>query len=152
MLPETLREPLRGHLERARVLCDADRKAGLTGVWLPGALEVKYPNAGKEWGWQWVFPSKELSVDPRSGLRRRHHVHDNTIGRALAEARGVAGIEKPVSAHTLRHSFATHLLESGADIRTVQELLGHASLETTMLYTHVMERRGVAGVRSPLDE
>ena len=120
-------------------------------MWLPDALAVKYPAASIEWGWQWVFPSKSLSIDPRSGVRRRHHVHENSVSKALAAARKRARIAQPLTAHTLRHCFATHLLEAGADIRTVQERLGHKSVETTMIYTHVMQRQGVAGVRSPLD-
>jgi integrase len=117
---------------------------------LPDALDRKYPNAGKEWGWQWVFPAKSLSVDPRSGRERRHHVSDNMLHKAVKVAVERAGIAKPVSCHTLRHSFATHLLEAGTDIRTVQDLLGHASVETTQIYTHVMQKPGI-GVRSPLD-
>jgi integron integrase len=151
MMPEKIRPMLEQHCERLRTLYTSDRAAGVEGVWLPGALEEKYPNAGKEWGWQWFFPAKGLSIDPRSGLQRRHHVHDNTLHKAVKLAAERAGIAKSVSCHTLRHSFATHLLESGADIRTVQELLGHESVETTQIYTHVMQRPGV-GVRSPLDE
>jgi integron integrase len=151
MLPESLRETLERHLERIRVLFEEDRKADLPGVWLPDALAVKYPAAPVEWGWQWVFPSRSVSTDPRSQTRRRHHVHENSVAKALATARRRAGIDKPITPHTLRHCFATHLLEAGADIRTVQELLGHKSVETTMIYTHVMQRKGVAGVRSPLD-
>jgi len=150
MLPESLRAPLKQHFERLKVLWDQDRAAEVAGVWLPDALDRKYPNAGKEWGWQWVFPAKGISVDPRSGLSRRHHVSDNALHKAVKVAAQRAGIAKPVSAHTLRHSFATHLLEAGADIRTVQELLGHASVETTQIYTHVMQKPGL-GVRSPLD-
>jgi len=151
MMPEKIRPMLEQHRERLRTLYTSDRAAGVEGVWLPGALEEKYPNAGKEWGWQWFFPAKGLSIDPRSGLQRRHHVHDNTLHKAVKLAAERAGIAKSVSCHTLRHSFATHLLEGGADIRTVQELLGHESVETTQIYTHVMQRPGV-GVRSPLDE
>lgn len=150
MLPETLRKPLRDHLERVRRLYESDREEGVAGVWLPDALSVKFPNAGKEWAWQWVFPSKGLGTDPRGGETRRHHVHDNSVSKALAVAAGRARLTKKITAHTLRHSFATHLLENGADIRTVQKLLGHNSVETTMIYTHVLDRPGtLAG--SPLD-
>ena len=150
MLPVAVRPGLEQHFERLRVLWAQDQDAKLDGVWLPGALEVKYPSAGKEWGWQWVFPAKFVAVDPRSGRTRRHHLSDGTLHKAVKVAAQRAGITKSISAHTLRHSFATHLLEAGTDIRTVQELLGHASLETTQIYTHVMQRPGM-GVRSPLD-
>lgn len=117
---------------------------------LPYALARKYPNADREWGWQYVFPSRKRSVDPRSGAIRRHHVYETVLQRAVKQAARDAGITKPVSCHTLRHSFATHLLESGYDIRTVQELLGHKEVTTTMIYTHVLNKGG-RGVRSPLD-
>lgn len=150
MLPEALRAALQEQAERVRVLWEEDRRQGRAGVWLPDALEVKYPSAGTQQGWQWFFPSSHLSRDPRSGLTRRHHLHDNALARAVREAARAAGINKPVTCHTLRHSFATHLLENGVDIRSVQELLGHNSLETTQLYTHVMTSRASA-VKSPLD-
>jgi integron integrase len=150
MLPGAVRAGLEQHFERLRVLWQQDQESKLDGVWLPDALDVKYPTAGREWRWQWVFPAKGLSVDPRSGRTRRHHLNDNTLHKAVKAAALRAGITKSVSAHTLRHSFATHLLEAGTDIRTVQELLGHASLETTQIYTHVMQRPGL-GVQSPLD-
>jgi site-specific recombinase XerD len=119
-------------------------------VHLPYALERKYPNANREWGWQYVFPSKSLSKDPRSGIVRRHHINESTLQKAVKNAARLAGIEKSVSCHTFRHSFATHLLEAGYDIRTVQELLGHMDVSTTMIYTHVLKRGGKA-VKSPLD-
>lgn len=150
MLPESMKMPLREHLEGVLELHARDTANNVPGVELPGALERKYPNAGKEWGWQWVFPSANLSVDPRTKTVRRHHIHPNTLQRQIKQASGAAGLAKHVSVHTLRHSFATHLLESGYDIRTIQQLLGHASVQTTMIYTHVAGKN-VLGVRSPLD-
>jgi integron integrase len=150
MFPEALREAMREHKERVSLLWQRDQEAGIAGVWMPGAMDEKAPNWGKELGWQWFFPSKSLSVDPRSGVKRRHHVSDNGLHRAIKIAAERAGITKHVSCHTLRHSFATHLLEAGTDIRSVQDLLGHNSLETTQIYTHVMQKPGM-GVRSPLD-
>lgn len=150
MLPETLRTSFQEHRSRLEALWRQDREAGLDGVWMPGALDEKAPNAGRELAWQWFFPAKSLSVDPRSERKRRHHLSDNALHKAVKVAAQRAGIAKPVSCHTLRHSFATHLLENGTDIRTVQDLLGHNSVETTQIYTHVMQTPGL-GVRSPLD-
>ena len=150
MLPATLVEPLRAHLKQVRALHEQDVAEGYGEVYLPYALDRKYPSAGREWGWQYVFPSKNRSVDPRSGVVRRHHVQDQAIQRAIRQAVRDAGIVKPATPHTLRHSFATHLLTSGYDIRTVQELLGHKDVATTMIYTHVLNKGG-RGVTSPLD-
>ena len=150
VLPESLKNKLREHLDAVREIYEQDRKEGAAGVYLPGALEKKAPGRGEEWGWFWVFPSKSLSVDPRSKVVRRHHVHSNTLQRYVRRAATQAGIIKNVTVHTLRHSFATHLLEQGYDIRTIQELLGHVNLQTTMIYTHVAKRNKY-GVRSPLD-
>lgn len=150
MLPQSTMEPLKRQLAVARALHEADVSAGVGQVELPHALARKYPRAPHQWGWKFVFPSHKLSADPRSGVVRRHHLYENYLTRGVKEAARAAGIHKPVSCHTLRHSFATHLLEAGYDIRTVQELLGHSSVETTMIYTHVTHKGG-RGVTSPLD-
>jgi len=151
VLPEAVREELAKHLTGIKVIYEKDRKENLNGVQLPGALERKYPNAGKEWGWFWLFPSQTVSIDPRTNIVRRHHVYYDALQRAFKVAVMKAGITKQASVHTLRHSFATHLLENGYDIRTIQELLGHTNLQTTMIYTHVATKN-ILGVRSPLDK
>jgi len=150
MLPATLEAPLRAQLAAVHELWTADRACGLAGVHLPHALERKYPRAPQSWSWFWVFPQGQTSVDPRTGVERRHHAREDAFQRAFKRAVEQAGIHKPATPHTLRHSFATHLLQSGYDIRTVQELLGHSDVSTTMIYTHVL-RMGGGAVRSPLD-
>lgn len=150
MLPRSLAPALRLQMFAARATWEADRQAQCAGVQVPDALSVKYPRLGQTWGWFWMFPSPTLSTDPRSGVERRHHLYEERLQRSLKQAAALAGIVKPVSVHTLRHSFATHLLQSGTDIRTVQELLGHSDVSTTMIYTHVLKVEA-GQTMSPLD-
>jgi len=150
MLPDTLVAGLKKHLAIVRDVHDKDLEAGFGEAYLPDALEKKYPNAPKEWAWQYAFPSSRISEDPRGGKKRRHHMVESSLQKAVKKAARSSGIVKRVTPHTLRHSFATHLLENGYDIRTVQELLGHKSVQTTMIYTHVIQKGGM-GVQSPLD-
>jgi integron integrase len=150
MLPMALKGALFDHLTRVRAQHDADKSLGRGSVALPGALGAKYPTAGREWAWQWVFPATRFYVDQATGERRRHHLHESVLQRAVKDAARAAGLSRRATCHSLRHSFATHLLEGGYDIRTIQELLGHRDVSTTMIYTHVLNQGG-RGVRSPLD-
>lgn len=151
VLPPNVIDPLTEHLKRVKYMHQEDLVNGFGCVYLPHALETKYRNANKEWGWQYVFPSKSLSTDPRSGIVRRHHMDESSLNKSIKKAVRMTGITKHVTSHVFRHSFATHLLEAGYDIRTVQELLGHADVSTTMIYTHVLNKGGKA-VRSPLEK
>ena len=151
MLPGGIKGELKEHLRYVKKIHENDLSKGFGAVYLPFALSKKYPNSEKDWGWQYVFPSFKLSVDPRSGVKRRHHFHLNSINKAIKKAAKIAGVSKQMSTHVFRHSFATHLLEDGYDIRTIQELLGHRDVRTTMIYTHVLNKGGRA-VRSPLDK
>lgn len=150
MLPRSLDPALRQQLAHARALWAADRANGRSGVFMPHALDAKYPRAGESWAWHWVFPAAKLSTDPRTGIERRHHFYEERLSRHLKQACVQAGIAKHVTVHTLRHSFATHLLQTGTDIRTVQELLGHSDVSTTMIDTHVL-KVAAGGTASPLD-
>jgi len=150
LLAQLVLEPLRAHLGKMRARYEADRGVGVAGVWLPEAFARKYPRAGEEWPWFWVWPEKGLTWDPRGSVRRRHHVSDRAFQRAIKEAARRAGLNKRVTPHVLRHSFASQMLDAGYDIRTVQELMGHKSVETTQIYPHVLRKPGL-GVRSPLD-
>jgi len=151
MLPTSLEAGLREQVGRARLFWSSDRAKERPGVEIPPGIARKYPRASRSWPWFWVFPSDHEAVDPRTSERRRHHLYEDSVQRSLRRAARLSGMAKPVGSHTLRHSFATHLLERGQDIRTIQELLGHAHVDTTMIYTHVLNSRGM-GVRSPLDD
>ena len=150
MFPDSLLELLRLHLNQVKAVHEKDLFDGYGTVYLPYALEKKYPNANREWAWQYAFPASDLSMDPVTGVKQRHHIHETSLQKAVKRAAQLAKIDKPVTPHTFRHSFATHLLQNGYDIRTVQELLGHKDVKTTMIYTHVLQRGGLA-VKSPLD-
>jgi len=150
VLPGSIKDTLRNHIESVRKIHEKDRENGLAGVQLPGALERKLPNTGKEWKWFWLFPSRTISMDPVSKIVRRHHVHPSNLQKNIKIAAARAKIHKRVTVHALRHSFATHLLENGQDIRTIQDLLGHSSLQTTMIYTHVVSKNRL-GIISPLN-